>query len=44
MTVCFCQEEMHRPYLVLCVLPDDEASSFLSRTYPLSSFQHLLPV
>ena len=32
MTVCFCQEEMHRPYLFLCVLPDDEASSFLSCT------------
>ncbi len=32
MTVCFYQEEMHRPYLFLCVLPDDEASSFLSST------------
>jgi len=32
MTVCFYQEEMHSPYLFFCVLPDDEASSFLSST------------
>jgi hypothetical protein len=34
MTVYFCQEEMHRPYLFLCVLPDDEASSFLQHLTP----------
>jgi hypothetical protein len=32
MTVCSYQEEMHRPDLSLCVLPGDEASSFLSST------------